>query len=78
MPEREPRDLFPKTMYQCVSKPGWCKFEWNCGPLCACVIHEPKGGAQEAKDIKEAERLTRKWRMKSKLKDILRMRREAH
>ena len=67
----EPRDLHPKWMYQCVSKPGFCKFEWCCGPLCACVIGAPKGGLnekREKRDIKVARARQARWRYRTKKK----------
>lgn len=51
----------PLERYQCVSRPGSCKFEWNCGPLCAC--HAPKTGSEQCvKDMAEAERRQVRWR----------------
>lgn len=48
------RGEFPAGLYQCVSRPGNCKFEWCCGPLCACVIHGEPRTEQEKKDVKAA------------------------
>jgi len=51
----------PTSKYQCVSRPGKCKFEWTCGPCCAChVPSSPKSKANEA----EAERRQARWRAK--------------
>ena len=51
----------PSTRYQCVSQPGTCKFEWCCGPLCACNIHTATT-EQGRKDTAEAERRQEQWR----------------
>lgn len=52
----------PTSKYQCVSRQGKCKFEWCCGPLCACAVAgEPK--TRRAKhDTAEAERRQARWR----------------
>ena len=44
-----------------MSRPGECKFEWNCGPLCAC--HVPSSTKSKA-DEAEAERRQERWRAK--------------
>lgn len=56
----------PTAAYQCVSRPGQCKFEWQCGPLCPCVLPHEAGRkystAQEQGDVAEAERRQAIWR----------------
>lgn len=52
----------PTSRYQCVSRPGACKFEWCCGPECACVLKTPAGTEQEKADEKTARKMQAKWR----------------
>jgi len=52
----------PITKYQCVSKPGACKFEWCCGPLCACNVAGPPKTGVGKRDTAEAERRQARWR----------------
>ena len=54
----------PDSKYQCVSRPGACKFEWCCGPECACGFKGKSGTKQERKDIAEAERRQYRWRVR--------------
>jgi hypothetical protein len=63
-------DKWPKSIYQCVSKPGQCKFEWCCSPLCACSLKEGQkaGTEQEKKDIKVAHARQARWRWRMKQK----------
>lgn len=68
--DKELPDKWPKSIYQCVSKPGQCKFEWTCSPLCACLL-EKRGGAgteQEKKDIRIARARQARWRWRMKKK----------
>ena len=54
---------FPTEKYQCVSRPGSCKFEWNCGPLCACPVVGPGAKTKQAQlNIAEAESRQSRWR----------------
>jgi len=55
---------FPESRYQCVSRPGTCKFEWCCGPLCACVLRTPAGTEEERRDVKRARDRQYRWRKK--------------
>ena len=55
----------PTARYQCISRPGECKFEWNCGALCACWAKE-SGTEQEKNDMKESERRLKIWREETK------------
>ncbi len=32
----ENKDHQPRWKYDCTR----CKFDWNCGPLCACILSE--------------------------------------
>lgn len=71
--DKELPDKSPVSIYQCVSRPGQCKFEWCCGPLCACGL-EKRGGTgteQEKKDIRiaRARQARWRWRMKKKYPD---------
>lgn len=68
MSEKNLSDQRPQSMYQCVSRPGNCKFEWCCGPECSCVIHTPTGGDKEKRDIKQAKKLQAAWRKSQGLK----------
>lgn len=52
----------PTAPYQCVSRPGRCKFEWNCGPLCACVVSRPPETEEERADVRKAARMQARWR----------------
>lgn len=71
--DKELPDKWPTSIYQCVSKPGQCKFEWNCGPLCACALKrsEKAGTEQEKQDIRvaHARQARWRWRMKKKYPD---------
>lgn len=61
------KELTPASLYQCISKPGSCKFEWTCGPLCACVLSRRGGGTgteQEKRDVKNAQNRQYRWRKK--------------
>jgi hypothetical protein len=61
-------DAYPKAKYQCVSRPGSCRFEWCCGPLCACVLKKPAGTEQEKQDVRVARRRQARWRWRRKNK----------
>jgi hypothetical protein len=52
----------PKWEYQCVSRPVHCKFEWCCGPECACVFRDKAGTEQERKDVRVARKMQEAWR----------------
>jgi hypothetical protein len=52
----------PTEKYQCVSRPGECKFEWCCGPCCACNIPGEPKTEQARRDTAEAERRQHRWR----------------
>lgn len=55
----------PTEKYQCVSRPGSCKFEWNCGPLCACHVTGAGAKTEQAKlDTAEADSRQARWRAK--------------
>jgi len=54
----------PTDKYQCVSRPGECKFEWCCSPLCACVIKIQARTAQEKRDTKVARNRQYRWGIK--------------
>ena len=60
--KRRAKENSPTSLYQCVSAPGSCKFEWNCGPTCSCVLKKPAGTEQEKADVAEAERRQEVWR----------------
>jgi hypothetical protein len=68
----------PTSQYQCVSRPGNCKFEWCCGPLCACSINGKPRTEQEKKDVKAARirQANMRYRMKLALKRRKRTRRD--
>ena len=62
----------PTERYQCVSRPRECKFEWNCGPLCACHVHGELS-PQAKRDEAEAERRQAEWRAKKEAKLTMNM-----
>jgi hypothetical protein len=60
MPEHEPR-----YKYDCER----CKFNWNCGILCACVLSKrafPDPPPERAKEVKEAQE---RWRRRRRIAD---------
>jgi hypothetical protein len=64
---KKPSDKAPTSQYQCVSRPGQCKFEWNCGPLCACTIPEqPPRTEQEKHDVQVARHRQACWQWREK------------
>lgn len=58
----------PVARYQCVSRPGSCKFEWCCSRMCACVVRKPAGTEQEKIDERIARRSQAQWRYRTKKK----------
>jgi hypothetical protein len=55
-------DGSPTEKYQCVSRPGECKFEWNCGPLSSCCVKGKPKTKQAKLDTAEAGRRQERWR----------------
>lgn len=39
-----------------------CKFNWNCGPLCSCVLRRENVGPTPRKRMREVNRLVAAWR----------------